>query len=75
MSNNNAYSEDITLSPWHIQYLYAQFFSGGTLSLVAPGPSPTNPVEAVYTICVMIFYIIYTTDLVKNIIEMVSEAY
>lgn len=44
MSDNNTYDTDISPQPWYIQYLYAQFFSTGTLSLIAPGPSPKNPV-------------------------------
>jgi hypothetical protein len=44
MSNNDTYEFDITDSVWYIKYLYAQFFSLGTWTLIAPGPTPKNPI-------------------------------
>lgn len=33
--------------PWYDQYVYAQSFSTGTLSTLAPGPFVKNPIEVV----------------------------
>jgi hypothetical protein len=44
MSNNDTYNADITNEPWYIKYIFAQFFSLGTWTLIAPGPTPKNPI-------------------------------
>jgi hypothetical protein len=65
MSNNDTYEFDITDSVWYIKYLYAQFFSLGTWTLIAPGPTPKNPVEVAYTNFAMVFFIIVASKIVK----------
>lgn len=44
LSNNNNYSPDLMSAPWYDQYVYAQSFSTGTLSTLAPGPFVKNPI-------------------------------
>jgi hypothetical protein len=44
LSNNSSYSIDLIGGPWYIQYIYAQSFSTGTLSTLAPGPFAKNPI-------------------------------
>lgn len=44
LSNNDMYSINLMDGPWIAQYVYAQSFSTGTLSTIAPGPFPKNPI-------------------------------
>jgi hypothetical protein len=44
LSNNSSYSVDIMSGPWIVQYIFAQSFSTGTLSTLAPGPFGKNPI-------------------------------
>ncbi len=44
LSNNSMYSPSLIGGPWYIQYIYAQSFSTGTLSTLAPGPFAKNPI-------------------------------
>ena len=44
LSNNSSYSVDLMGGIWYIQYIYAQSFSTGTLSTLAPGPFAKNPI-------------------------------
>jgi len=48
--------------PWYDQYVYAQSFSTGTLSTLAPGPFVKNPIEVVFLSfikCFALFVMIY----------------
>ena len=47
LSNNSMYTPDLIDGPWVLQYVYAQSFSTGTLSTIAPGPFGRNPIEVV----------------------------
>lgn len=47
LSNNSAYSNDLIDGSWILQYVFAQSFSTGTLSTLAPGPFGKNPIEIV----------------------------
>lgn len=47
LSNDSMTPVDLMKGPWVLQYIYAQAFSTGTLSTVAPGPFPKNPIEVV----------------------------
>ncbi len=44
LSNNNNYAVNLMNAPWYNQYVYAQSFSTGTLSTLAPGPFVKNPI-------------------------------
>lgn len=44
LSNDSSYSVDLIDGPWVAQYVYAQSFSTGTLSTLAPGPFGKNPI-------------------------------
>lgn len=44
LSNNSSYSVDLMGGSWLAQYVYAQSFSTGTLSTLAPGPFGKNPI-------------------------------
>jgi hypothetical protein len=44
LSNNTSYSVNLINGPWYYQYIYAQSFSTGTLSTLAPGPFVKNPI-------------------------------
>lgn len=44
LSRNTMYSVDLIDGPWVLQYVYAQSFSTGTLSTIAPGPFGMNPI-------------------------------
>lgn len=44
LSNNSSYSVDLIGGPWIVQYVFAQSFSSGTLSTLAPGPFGKNPI-------------------------------
>lgn len=44
LSNNSMYTIDLITGPWVLQYVYAQSFSTGTLSTIAPGPFGKNPI-------------------------------
>lgn len=44
LSNNADYTVDLFGGPWYIQYIYGQEYSSGTLSTLAPGPFPKNPI-------------------------------
>ena len=44
LSNNSSYSVDLMNGLWYLQYIYAQSFSTGTLSTLAPGPFAKNPI-------------------------------
>jgi hypothetical protein len=47
LSNNTSYTINLMDGPWYFQYIYAQSFSTGTLSTLAPGPFAKNPIEVV----------------------------
>lgn len=47
LSNDSSYSVDLMNGPAIAQYVYAQSFSTGTLSTLAPGPFGKNPIEIV----------------------------
>lgn len=47
LSNDSSYSVDLMSGPYIQQYIYAQSFSTGTLSTLAPGPFGKNPIEIV----------------------------
>lgn len=47
LSNNSMYSLNLLQGPWIDQYIYAQSFSTGTLSTIAPGPFGKNAIEVV----------------------------
>lgn len=47
LSNDSSYSVDLMDGPWILQYVFAQSFSTGTLSTLAPGPFGKNPIEIV----------------------------
>ena len=47
LSNNNNYAVNLMNGDWYDQYVYAQSFSTGTLSTLAPGPFAKNPIEVV----------------------------
>lgn len=48
LSNNSSYANtDLFGGLWYLQYIYAQSFSTGTLSTLAPGPFAKNPIEIV----------------------------
>lgn len=47
LSNNSMYEPSLIDGPWILQYIYAQSFSTGTLSTIAPGPFGKNPIEIV----------------------------
>jgi hypothetical protein len=53
LSNNNNYAVNLMSSSWQYQYVYAQSFSTGTLSTLAPGPFVKNPIEVV----IYLFYV------------------
>lgn len=74
MSNSDAYDADISKGVWYIKYLYAQFFSLGTWTLIAPGPTPKNPIEVAYTNFSMVFYIIYASKVVDGIVDLAGYA-
>lgn len=40
---------------WYDQYVYAQSFSTGTLSTLAPGPFVKNPIEVVIFSLIKVF--------------------
>ena len=42
--NDSSFSEDLIGQSWVLQYIFAQSFSTGTLSTLAPGPFAKNPV-------------------------------
>jgi hypothetical protein len=44
LSNNTSYSIDLMDGPRIAQYVYAQSYSTGTLSTLAPGPFGKNPI-------------------------------
>jgi hypothetical protein len=44
LSNNSMYSINLIDGFWLQQYIYAQSFSTGTLSTIAPGPFGKNPI-------------------------------
>lgn len=44
LSSNSMYPVDLMNGPWYVQYIYAQSFSTGTLSTIAPGPFAKNPI-------------------------------
>lgn len=44
LSNDAAYDVNLIDGPWILQYVFAQSFSTGTLSTLAPGPFPKNPI-------------------------------
>ena len=44
LSNNTSYPISLINGPWYYQYIYAQEFSTGTLSTLAPGPFAKNPI-------------------------------
>lgn len=44
LSNDSSYSVDLIGGPWVQQYIFAQSFSTGTLSTLAPGPFAKNPI-------------------------------
>ena len=44
LSNDSAYSTNLLDGPWLLQYIFAQSFSTGTLSTLAPGPFGKNPI-------------------------------
>lgn len=44
LSNNSMYPIDLMEGDWLLQYIYAQSFSTGTLSTIAPGPFGKNPI-------------------------------
>ncbi len=44
LCNDSEYSENLIDGPWGLQYTYAQSFSSGTLSTLAPGPFGKNPI-------------------------------
>lgn len=44
LSNNSMYPIDLIGGSWVLQYIYAQSFSTGTLSTIAPGPFGKNPI-------------------------------
>lgn len=51
LSNNSMYSSiDLMGGPQIVQYVYAQSFSTGTLSTLAPGPFGKNFIEIVFNI-------------------------
>jgi hypothetical protein len=43
LSNNADYSVNLIGGAWYLQYIYAQDYAAGTLSTLAPGPFPKNP--------------------------------
>lgn len=47
LSNNADYINNLFGGLWYIQYIYGQEYSSGTLSTLAPGPFPKNPLEVV----------------------------
>jgi hypothetical protein len=47
LSNNADYANSLFGSAWYLQYIYGQEYSSGTLSTLAPGPFPKNPIEVV----------------------------
>lgn len=47
LSNNSMYEPSLIDGPWVLQYIYAQSFSTGTLSTIAPGPFGKNAIEVV----------------------------
>lgn len=47
LSNDSMTPIDLMDGAWVLQYIYAQSFSTGTLSTVAPGPFPKNSIEVV----------------------------
>lgn len=73
MSNNADYGINLMDGPWYQQYIYAQDFSTGTLSTLAPGPFPKNPIEVVYANAVMIFLIILSSFLADGIVRIFYE--
>lgn len=44
LSNDSSYSVDLMNGPAVAQYIFAQSFSTGTLSTLAPGPFGKNPI-------------------------------
>jgi len=44
LSNNSMYPLNLMDGDWVTQYIYAQSFSTGTLSTIAPGPFGKNPI-------------------------------
>lgn len=44
LSNDSAYSTNLIDGPYVLQYVFAQSFSTGTLSTLAPGPFGKNPI-------------------------------
>lgn len=44
LSNDSSYSVDLMDGPWIQQYVFAQSYSTGTLSTLAPGPFGKNPI-------------------------------
>lgn len=44
LTNNTNYSVNMIGGLWIYQYIYAQSFSTGTLSTLAPGPFVRNPI-------------------------------
>lgn len=42
------YAPSLIDGPWVLQYIYAQSFSTGTLSTIAPGPFGKNAIEVVW---------------------------
>ena len=69
LSNNADYALSLIGGPWYLQYIYAQDYSTGTLSTLAPGPFPKNPIEVVYVNFVMIFLIILSSFLADGIVR------
>lgn len=53
LSNNNNYAVNLMSAPWYDQYVYAQSFSTGTLSTLAPGPFVKNPIEVVHILIII----------------------
>lgn len=44
LSNNTSFTIDLMNGLWYLQYIYAQSYSTGTLSTLAPGPFAKNPI-------------------------------
>lgn len=68
LSNNADFSDNLMGGAWYLQYIYAQEYSTGTLSTLAPGPFPKNPLEVLYAIFIMVFLIILSAFLAENVV-------
>ena len=44
LTDNTSYPNPLIQGPWLSALVYAQFFSTGTLSTLAPGPFARNPI-------------------------------